>query len=73
VVTSASAAALSAAVVLPVLTPGVASSVAALALLGACNGTLDVAMNARPRRPIPLEREHAGGGNFTTNTEGSHG
>ena len=46
VVTSASAVALSAAVVLPVLTPGVTSSAAALALLGACNGTLDVAMNA---------------------------
>jgi len=46
VVTSASAAALSAAVVLPVLTPGVTSSAAALALLGACSGTLDVAMNA---------------------------
>lgn len=47
VVTSTSAAALSAAVVLPVLTPGVASSVAALALLGVCNATLDVAMNAQ--------------------------
>ena len=59
VVTSASAAALSAAVVLPVLTPGVASSAAVLALLGACNGSLDVAMNAHGvlvehayRRPI---------------------
>ena len=58
-VTSASAAALSAAVVLPVLTPGVATSAAALALLGACNATLDVAMNAHGvlvedgyRRPI---------------------
>jgi len=58
-VTSASAAALSAAVVLPVLTPSVVSSAAALALLGACNGTLDVAMNAHGvlvehayRRPI---------------------
>lgn len=59
VVTSASAAALSGAVILPVLTPGVASSAAALALLGACNGVLDVAMNAHGvlvehayRRPI---------------------
>jgi MFS family permease len=59
VVTSASAAALSAAVILPVLTPSVTSSAAALALLGACNGTLDVAMNAHGvlvetvyRRPI---------------------
>ena len=50
---------LAAAVVLPVLTPGVASSAAALALLGACNATLDVAMNAKGvmvedgyRRPI---------------------
>lgn len=47
VVTSASAAGLSAAVVLPVLAPGVASSAIALALLGACNATLDVAMNAQ--------------------------
>jgi MFS family permease len=59
VVTAASAAALSAAIVLPVLTPGVATSAAALALLGACNATLDVAMNAHGvlvedsyRRPI---------------------
>ena len=58
-VTGASAAALSAAVVLPVLTPGVASSATALVLLGACNATLDVAMNAHGvmvedayRRPI---------------------
>ncbi len=59
VVTAASATALSAAIVLPVLTPGVATSAAALALLGACNATLDVAMNAHGvlvedgyRRPI---------------------
>jgi MFS family permease len=59
VVTSGSAAMLAAAIVLPVLTPGVASSAAALALLGACNATLDVAMNAQGvmvedgyRRPI---------------------
>ena len=47
VVTSTSAAALSIAVVLPILAPGVASSAIALALLGACNATLDVGMNAQ--------------------------
>jgi MFS family permease len=47
VVTSTSAAALSIAVVLPVLAPGAASCAIALALLGACNATLDVAMNAQ--------------------------
>jgi MFS family permease len=47
VVTGASAAGLSAVVVLPVLTPGVVSSAAALALLGACNAVLDVSMNAQ--------------------------
>jgi len=58
-VTTGSAAALSLAVVLPVLCPGVASTAAALALLGASNATLDVAMNAQGvlvesawRRPI---------------------
>src|SRR4029434_3424904 len=59
VVTSASAAALSAAVVLPLLTREVSSRAAVLGLLGACNGSLDVAMNAHGvlvehayRRPI---------------------
>jgi MFS family permease len=47
VVTATSAAALSLAVVPPVLSPSVATSAAALALLGACNATLDVAMNAQ--------------------------
>ena len=47
VVTSTSAAALSIAVVLPVLAPGVATCTIALALLGAGNATLDVAMNAQ--------------------------
>jgi len=47
VVTSTSAAALSIAVVLPVLAPGITSSAIALALLGACNATLDVGMNAQ--------------------------
>jgi MFS family permease len=47
VVTSTSAAALSIAVLLPVLAPGVASSAIALALLGAFNATLDVGMNAQ--------------------------
>src|SRR5574341_350094 len=58
-VASASAAALCAIVVFPVLAPTLASSAAALALLGACNATLDVAMNAQGvlvedayRRPI---------------------
>jgi len=46
-VTSTSAAALSIAVVLPVLAPGITSSAIALALLGACNATLDVGMNAQ--------------------------
>lgn len=59
IVTTGSAATLSASLVLPVLAPGIASSAAALALLGASNATLDVAMNAqgvmvedRYRRPI---------------------
>ncbi|HEU4440290.1 MAG TPA: MFS transporter [Methylomirabilota bacterium] len=58
-VIAASASALSAAVIPPALAPGIVSSAAALALLGACNATLDVAMNAhgvtveeRYRRPI---------------------
>lgn len=58
-VTSMSAAALSISIILPALAPDVASSWAALALLGACNATLDVAMNAQGvlveelyRRPI---------------------
>jgi MFS family permease len=58
-VTWVSAAALSLAVIPPVLGPGVASSACALCLLGACNATLDVAMNAQGilvesayRRPI---------------------
>ena len=58
-ITTGSATALSLALVLPVLCPGVASTAAALALLGASNATLDVAMNAQGvlvenawRRPI---------------------
>jgi len=58
-VTSAAGIGLCATVVLPVLTPDVASTVVALALLGAWNATLDVAMNAQAvlvekeyRRPI---------------------
>jgi len=45
--TSVSAMGLCAAVALPVLTPNVALTVAALGLLGAWNATLDVAMNAQ--------------------------
>ena len=58
-VTSASAATLSASLVLPVLAPSVSSSAAALVLLGASNAALDVAMNVqgamvedRYQRPI---------------------
>src|SRR5262252_3712257 len=58
-ITTGSATALSLALVLPVLCPGVASTAAALALLGTSNATLDVAMNAQGvlvenawRRPI---------------------
>ena len=47
VVAAVSAAGLSAAVVLPVVAPGVVTTAAALALLGACNATLDVSMNAQ--------------------------
>jgi MFS family permease len=46
-ITSASALGLCAAVALPVLTPNVVLTVAALGLLGAWNATLDVAMNAQ--------------------------
>ena len=46
-VTRVSAAALSVSVVTPALAPGVVITAAALALLGACNATLDVAMNAQ--------------------------
>jgi len=64
-VTSMSAAALSLAVVPPVLGPGIVSTAAALALLGACNATLDVAMNAqgvlveRARRRPTMSSFHA--------------
>src|SRR5215470_4806365 len=46
-VTTVSAVALSLAVTLPVVSPGVAASAAALAVLGICNAVLDVAMNAQ--------------------------
>jgi len=47
---------------------------AALAIVcGACAVVAVGASVLSPRRPIPLELEHAEGGNFTTNTEGSHG
>jgi len=47
VATTVSAAGLSAALVLPVVAPGMMLAAAALAVLGACNATLDVAMNAQ--------------------------
>src|SRR5215468_2994986 len=46
-VTRVSAAALSLAVTLPMVSPGVVASAAALAVLGICNAVLDVAMNAQ--------------------------
>ncbi len=46
-VTTLSAAALSLAVTLPAVSPGVVASAAALAVLGVCNAVLDVAMNAQ--------------------------
>jgi hypothetical protein len=57
---------------------GLAADAAGLptALAIVCAACAVVAVGASvlsPRRPIPLEREHPGGGNFTTKTEGSHG